>query len=144
MAGFPARMGVLVIATAVLLAGCSRSSSRPEEKTYPVKGTVLMDDRPLAEGEIYFKNPSAGTVYIAQIREGKFEGRASAGDKRVEIVSYKVEFDPVAKEMYGDQAEPTKVNIIPRQYNVDSTLTATVKATENPEENTFEFKITSK
>lgn len=136
--------GGAIVAVCLLLSGCFGRSSRPEEKTYPVRGTVIIDDKPLAEGEIYFKNPATGSVHIAQIRDGKFQGQASAGDKRVEILSYKLEYDPVAKEMYGDQAEPTKVNIIPPQYNVNSTLPAHVEATNSPDKNTFEFKITSK
>jgi hypothetical protein len=59
-------------------------------------------------------------------------------------MAYKIEIDPVAKEMYGDQAEATKVNIIPPQYNVNSTLTAKVEATDDVNQNTFEFKVTSK
>jgi len=144
MAGITARGWLLVLAVAVFLSGCFGSSSRREEKTYPVQGTVLLDDKPLPEGEIYFKNPATGSVHIAQIRDGKFQGQASAGDKRVEILAYKIEYDPVAKEMYGDQAEPTKINIIPPQYNVNSTLTAKVTAADSPDQNTFEFKVTSK
>lgn len=138
------RRVVLLLMVGVLLSGCFGRSSRREEKTYPVKGTVLLDDQPMAEGEIYFKNPATGSVHICQIKDGKFEGQVSAGDKRVEIMAYKIEIDPVAKEMYGDQAEPTKINIIPPQYNVNSTLTAKVEATSDVNQNTFEFKITSK
>jgi hypothetical protein len=97
----------------------------------------------MAEGEVYFKNPSTGSVHIVHVRDGKFEGQASAGEKKVEIYSYKIEYDPVAKEMYGDQAEPTKVNIVPPQYNVNSTLTVQVSS-DKPDANVFEFKITSK
>lgn len=140
------RVSILTLGIAVLLSGCSRSTSRREEKTYPVQGTVLLDDQPLAEGEIWFKEPAKGVFHLIPIRDGKFQGQASAGEKRVEIFAYKVEttIDPAIKEMYGDQAEPGKISIIPPQYNVNSTLTATVKATENAAENTFEFKVTSK
>jgi len=145
MAGLRMVRGVLLLlVVGVFLNGCLGSSSRREEKTYPVKGTVMLDDQPMAEGEIYFKNPATGSVHICQIKDGKFEGQASAGDKRVEIMAYKIEIDPVAKEMYGDQAEATRVNIIPPQYNVNSTLTAKVEATNDANKNTFEFKVTSK
>jgi len=144
MAEITARVMLVVLAIGLFLGGCFRSSSRPEEKTYPVQGTVLLDDKPLAEGTIYFKSPAAGSVHTVEIRDGKFQGQVSAGEKRVEIVAYKIEIDPVAKEMYGDQAEPTKINIIPPQYNVNSTLTAKVEPASSPDANTFEFKITSK
>lgn len=144
MAGMTARVAFVVFMTAVFLGGCFGASSRREEPTYPVQGTVMLDDKPLAEGTIYFKNPATGSVHLAEIRDGKFQGRASAGDKRVEIVAYRLEYDPVAKEMYGDHAEPTKINILPPQYNVNSTLTAKVEATNSPDKNTFEFKTTSK
>lgn len=133
-----------VLGLLVLVSGCFGRSSRPEEKTYPVRGTVTLDDKPLAEGEIYFKNTATGALHIAQIRDGKFEGRASVGEKRVEILSYKIEVDPVAKQMYGDQAQPTKVNVLPPQYNTESKLTATVEPSDSPDKNNFEFKLTSR
>lgn len=135
--------GLFCVLVCVTIWGCSGPTSRPEEKTYPVRGTVMLDDKPMAEGEIYFKNPAAGSVHMATIKDGKFEGRASAGEKRVEIYAYKMEIDPMAKEMYGDQAQPTKINLIPDKYNANSTLKATVEASEAPDKNTFEFKVTS-
>jgi len=131
-----------IAAVLASVAGCS-SGGRPAEKTYPVSGTVTLDGQPLAEGEIIFKDPAKGDVYLGQIKDGKFELQASAGPKRVEIYAYKMELDPVAREMYGEEAQPTKVNYIPPRYNTESTLTATVEAATDKGKNSFEFAITS-
>ncbi len=90
------------------------------------------------------KAPVRGNLRVGQIKEGKFELQASAGPKRVEIYAYKMELDPVAREMYGAEAQPTKVNYIPPRYNTESTLTATVEATTDKGKNSFDFAITSK
>lgn len=134
---------LLLVSFLMWLVGCTGGGGRPTEKTYPVSGTVTLDGQPLAEGEIYFKDTTKGDVAFGQIKDGKFAFQAPAGPKKVEIYAYKMELDPVAKEMYGDQAQPTKVNYIPAKFNTDSTLTATVEASTEPGKNTFEFKITS-
>ncbi|MDW8080217.1 MAG: hypothetical protein RMJ16_15160 [Thermoguttaceae bacterium] len=134
----------LLAIIAQLVAGCGGTGGRPAEKTYPVTGTVALDGKPMADGEIIFKDTATGAVHIIPIKDGKFQGQASAGAKRVEIYAYKMEIDPVAKEMYGAEAQPTKVNIIPAKYNTESTLKATVEAATDPGKNNFSFEITSK
>ncbi len=133
---------VSLILVSVCSAGCG-AAGRPEEKTYPVSGTVTLDESPLPEGEILFKDTSTGSVHLIPIKDGKYQGRASAGTKRVEIYAYKMEIDPVAKEMYGAEAQPTKVNYLPPKYNQESNLTANVEATTDPAKNTFNFQVTS-
>lgn len=133
----------MLAVAALLTTGCGGGGRRAEEPTYPVTGTVMLDGKPMPEGEIVFKDPAKGSVHLIPIKDGKFQGQASAGKKRVEIYAYKMEIDPVAKEMYGPEAQPTKVNIIPPKYNADSTLTADVQPVTDPGKNTFSFEVTS-
>jgi hypothetical protein len=96
---------------------------------------VTLDNHSLAEGTVYFKTVATGAIDTLPVKEGKFEGRAMEGKRRVEVVAYRI--IPVAGEMGGEVQE----SLISRQYNVDSTLTADVTAT-GP--NFFEFKVKSK
>jgi len=133
----------VVLAAFALAGGCS-SGGRPAEKTYPVSGNVTLDGQPLAEGEIIFKDPAKGEVHLGPIKDGKFQLQATAGPKRVEIYAYKMELDPVAREMYGEEAQPAKVNYIPARYNTESTLTANVEASTDPGRNSFRFELMTK
>lgn len=118
-----AAAGVLVLG--LFITGCGPSGGGPaplEQAT--VSGTVNLDGRPLADGMIVFtESGSAGTPI--PIKDGKFEGKAGVGEKRVEIVSFK-EGKPV---MMGDQEMPNQENIIPARFNTETTLNATVGAT---------------
>lgn len=115
------------------LVGCGGDAG-PQK--YPVSGVVNVDGQPLADGMIYFKDIAAGVADSAEIKNGKFEGLAEAGQRRVEIFAYQT----VTSDMGGTTSE-TKVNILPPRYNTESTLTEEVKA-DAP--NTYTFDVASR
>jgi hypothetical protein len=116
------------------LAGCGQSTKAPQ--LAPVSGTVTVDGKPLPEGTVYFKTTQTGAIDTLPVKDGKFEGKAEVGERRVEISAFEVKVVGT-----GAMKGEVKENRIPAQYNTDSKLTATVKA-EGP--NAFEFKVTSK
>lgn len=129
----------LQIAVPVLIcltiAACQ--SGPPEAKKYPVSGTVILDGKPLIDdGMIYFKTIATGDIDAIEIRDGEFHGSAVPGDRRVEIVAYRVSM----QDLNGMKGEVKESLILPR-YNLDSTLTAKVTP-EGP--NQFTFELTSK
>ncbi len=115
------------------LLGCSSAKGVPMDATVPVQGTVQLDGKPLAEGEITFA-VDGKPPQIAAITQGAYSGKAIPGANRVEVAVYRTETDP----MTGDQI---KINILPPRYNVRTTLTAQVA---DSGENQFDFQIQSK
>ena len=121
----------LVVASSIL--GCS---SEPAQST--VKGTVTLDEQPLANGLINFVavDASAPTAE-ATITAGQFEAVVPPGEKRVEIRAPKVTGN---RKMYDTPDSPTVdvvAELLPRRYNVDSTLTMTVG--DGEQEKSFEL-----
>ncbi|WP_425614166.1 hypothetical protein NA78x_004027 [Anatilimnocola sp. NA78] len=121
----------LLLLTACLGIGCAKK----EAPVFPVKGTVTLDGNPLSEGTVYFKTLAEGKVEAMPVKDGKFEGKALEGKRRIEVVAYRQ--IPVPGEMGGSIQE----NMIARRYNFESTLTADVGPTSS---NEYEFKVTSK
>jgi hypothetical protein len=129
-----------VVALFLLPCGCTSSSSPHKEKTYPVSGTVTFDGEPLADGEINFLGPELGLLDVAHITNGKFEGVAKAGNRRVEIKAFKEKAPEAGAPTMPGADQPTQVNYIPSCYNTDSKLTAQVTE-QGP--NQFKFDLTS-
>ncbi|MGO8747087.1 MAG: hypothetical protein ACLQNE_13955 [Thermoguttaceae bacterium] len=125
-----------LLALSLALDGCGGSAATPQAKRYPVSGTVTLDGQPMAEGMIFFKTVSAGSLDTVDIKDGKFKGQVQEGDRRVEICQYKTE----TQDTGGVKTE-VKKNLIPKQYNDKSKLTAKV-TTQGPNE--FTFAVTSK
>jgi len=131
----------LVIALVTLLmtiatVGCN--NQRPVPKSYPVKGEVTLDGKPMPSGEVVFVSVAEGIRDTVKVADGKFSGEVLAGERQVEIRSY-IEKEGNTK-MYGADAEPSYVNIIPKKYNEQTELTATVKESDD---NSFSFEVTS-
>lgn len=125
----------LLLLICLSLAACQ--SGKPESKKYPVSGTVTVDGQPLAEnGLIHFKTIATGAISGFDIKAGKFSGSTEPGDRRVEIVAYRIK----TVDSGGMKSE-VKESLIPARYNTDSTLTAKVTP-EGP--NQFTFELTSK
>jgi hypothetical protein len=112
---FPALAGM------VLLCGCGG------EKPADVSGTVLVDGKPLPDGEIIFeaadgsKAPAAGTV-----KDGRYEAKMLPGPKKVKINASRVPKKPDPLFGYA----PLEV-MIPEEFNVKTTLTAEINAGTN-------------
>lgn len=132
-------LAVGLAAALVSAHGCSSQSRLP--KTHPVSGTVLLDGKPMADGEIYFRNIETGSLNILPIKAGRFVGRAEAGSLRAEINAFHDVITPENKAMYGDLATPSRVNTIPSRYNIDSDFVAEVHSDGS---NDFAYEVTSK
>ncbi len=124
----PIGLAVLVMHTA----GCGPSGPQ----TYRVSGTVTFNGEALPEGDILLTpvEPDYGPE-PGKIREGKFELRARAGQKRVEIRAARI----IPGGALGAMGEPVAEDYIPGRYNWQTTLTAEVKADAK---NHFPFELT--
>ena len=112
---------------AAALAGCSS-----EKSGGTIKGTVTLDGQPVAAGQILFVSVDQSTPSAeGTITAGQFEALVPLGDKRVEIRAPKV---TGKKKMY-DTPDSPEVDVVeellPPQYNVQTTLKTTVKKGAN-------------
>lgn len=125
-------LGLFLLIGMVLGAkGCVRTAPMAE-----VCGTASFDEKPLAEGEIYFTTPGM-TPEILPIKNGQFSGKVRLGQRRVEVYAYRgAELSPTATMT----TEPSMENFIPATYNAKSTLQAVVEM-RGP--NRFEFDLKS-
>jgi hypothetical protein len=105
-------------------------------KLAPVSGTVKCDGKPMADGTIYFKTPTTGAFEQLAIKDGKFEGQAAVGERRVEVTAYKTTIQGT-DAMKGEVQE----SLVGTDYNTNSKLTATVTE-QGP--NSFAFEVKSK
>jgi hypothetical protein len=126
------------------LSGCGGSSDNlPREA---VSGSVTMGGEPLAKGTIVFAPTSdkVATNATAEIVDGKYsipryEGLVPGSYKvAVSSLNQVAETKPV-RGLPGKIAPPAK-NLIPAQYNTNTTLTKEVKAGET---NTFDFELSN-
>jgi hypothetical protein len=118
-----------LLCIAVLCSALLGCSSKPGLAT--VSGTVTLDAQPLKSGIIRFV-PEDGLTPTADttISSGKFTAKVPPGAKRVEITAPKV---VGTKKLYETPDSPTVdivEELLPAQYNVQSTLTLTVEAGE--------------
>lgn len=128
-------LAVLFVACSVLC-GCN-SGRRAEPTKAPVSGSVMLDGKPLAQGVVYFKTIATGAIDSAEVKDGKFQGKAQQGERRVEVCSY----EKLPPKPDDPMSTDLQKNIIPACYNTESKLTANVTSS-GPNE--FEFKLTSK
>jgi hypothetical protein len=106
----------------VFLPACSQSRPSPLH----VQGTVNVDGKPLDDGSITLFGADGGAPDEIPVKDGKFDGRATPGKKRVELRAFRM-----GKETkMGDTVMPaTKENYLPPRLNTDSKLAAEVSAT---------------
>lgn len=116
-----------------LTLGCGGANTRVLLEEVPVKGSVTLKGKALAEGEIYFV-VSGYAPNVIPIENGEYSGKAKAGSNQVEIRSWKAG-PPLSTDPTN---QPTKVNTIPAAYNDSSKLTAVI---ESKGENNFKFNI---
>lgn len=135
------RCFVLLFALLTLSSGCGSDGNKPGVE---LKGSVTLDGTPLSTGAITFIPINQGTSVGATITEGAYlipaaQG-AQAGEYRVEIDSSQ----PTGKQIQsaiGDSLEAEFINVIPEQFNRNSTLKVIVK----PEgDHIHDFEIKSK
>ena len=125
---------VIACCPLLFLAGCGNTKSKPSPVA--VSGTVKLDGKPLPEGTVTFRIAATGEFQSVPVKDGTFGGQAPAGECQVEVSSYTVKvYDPT-----GMKSE-VKENIIPKRFNAETKLTATVTP-GGP--NQFAFDVTSK
>ena len=110
---------------------CGGSNSRISIEETPVKGSVTVNGKALAVGEIYFI-VSGYAPNVIPIANGEYAGKAKVGNNRIEIRSWKAG-PPLSTDT---TKQPTKVNTISNAYNDASKLTAEVQLKG---ENNFKF-----
>ena len=115
-------IGLFVFACPML--GCGPKEVGPKVAALvDVAGSVQLDGKPMAEGDIAFATLGGGPAII-KIKDGKFEGKCSAGEKRVEIRAYR----PGQPIMMDGKptSDPIPENYLPAKFNTESTLTAKI------------------
>lgn len=133
---------VLLLTIVLVAGGCSRGG-RPEPKRYPVSGTVTLDGESFREGTVQFVTVSQGLIDAFPIKDGRFSGKAAAGDRRVEF--YFIKEVPFAESGYrpmpGETPPATvKIQALPAHLNTDSTFKATV---DPMGKNEFAFELST-
>jgi hypothetical protein len=98
---------------------------------------VTIDGQPLPQGLVYFKTVATGAVDPCEVKDGKFEGKAEAGERVVEVCSY----EKVPPKAGDPMSQEIQRNTIPARYNMQSKLTAKVNSS-GPNE--FSFQVESK
>lgn len=108
----------LGLSAALMLAGCGQGGPTRCE----VVGKVTLDGQPVATGEVLFLPADGiGPSDACPIVNGEFKGQVTPGAKQVQVNSTK-DTGKVAPDGLPDYQ-----NIIPKQYNTESTLTAEIK-----------------
>lgn len=118
----------------LFLLGCGKA----KPKAIEVKGSVTLDGKAMADGEVSFVPPGGGIPSVLSVKGGSFSGKATEGKNRVEIRAYK---DGAPVMMGTEKFGGGKENYIPAQFNLESKMTADVTAS-GP--NDFSFAVTSK
>jgi hypothetical protein len=109
-------------------AGCGGSAA-------DVSGTVLIDNQPLAEGEIIFEAADGQSTPVAgPIKDGKYSVKVAPGPKKVRINASRPTKKP--DPVMGAAA---RESMIPPEFNSQTKLTYDVKAGKQDNVN-FEVK----
>ncbi len=130
--------------------GCGETVEDSRGKRAGVKGTVLLDDKPLNRATIVFTAAQGENKITAtgSIVNGAYEIPAEAGpligEMRVEIQPQQIDLEEFEAARGDDKRKRVPVNAveIPVQYNTKSKLKAQV--TEDESKNVFDFKLQSK
>jgi hypothetical protein len=108
-----------VLFTLAGLVGCSGSAAKP----VTVSGTVELDGKPMPEGTITLAGEGGTVPATIDIKDGKFEGKATPGKKRVEIRAFRL---GKSTKMGEEVIEAGPENYLPAAYNTQSKITADV------------------
>ena len=126
---------VALAVAAVVVAGCGKKSNKGT-----VTGTVTLDGQPIKAGLIHFAAVDGLTPTAdAAITEGRFSAKVPPGDKKISISAPKVTGQ---RRMYETPNSPMidiTEELVPKQYNAQTTLTYTVTAGSQQKD----FELTS-
>lgn len=117
-----------------------------------VRGIVMLDEEPLAQGVIRFipQRDNKGPKSFATIRNGMFkideENGPVVGESRIEIEStddggYAPDDEQALKKLKASRTKRIKIVKVPVQYNSRSTLTKNIV---KDADNDFRFDLSSK
>lgn len=117
--------------------GCSGSSG---PGMVDVDGNVTMDGTPIEEGKILFRQVDGDQrAFAANIVNGAYQLESLPGNTRVEIRASRI--IPGKFDMTNGTPEPVGEMYIPKRYNKESELTATI---DSEKANAFDFELSSK
>jgi len=104
------------------LTGCGTDS---KGKSATVSGTVNLDGQPLDDGAIALFGEGGTGADSLPVKNGKFEGPATTGKKRVEIRAFRLgQPTPMGDEVIPAAPE----NYLPARFNTESKITVEVTA----------------
>lgn len=119
--------------TAFIVAGCGSG----EPPTYPVKGKVTLDGKPLEKGLIRFSPAGNASPVGGEIKAGEYTLNAPPGESKVEITSTIVVGQRKAYNTPDSPMVDITKEAVPEQYNTRSSLKYEVK----PGSNTKDFDL---
>lgn len=125
------------------LSGCSGTEGPPAPERVVTFGTVKYNDAMVEEGRIRFI-PSNGPMAMGPVRNGQYriesKGGVPVGSCRVEIESYVTQGELVQVSALNKtpQKEQMQQQVIPPEYNRQSTLQRTIEAGR---ENQLDFDL---
>jgi hypothetical protein len=126
----------LALVLCLTVAGCS-DQGKPAVARYPIRGTVSLNGSPLPDGRITFISLATGHADAMPIKDGRFEGQAAAGERRVEF-SVVINGRPSGPLIPG-MPETVPQESLPAQFNSESKYKATVLP-EGVNECSFDLK----
>ncbi|MEX1039943.1 MAG: hypothetical protein WDZ51_04905 [Pirellulaceae bacterium] len=120
--------------------GCGAGDAGPERRA--VTGEVRFEGKPLPAGEIRFLPVVPGQVSAALIQDGRYEighrGGVPVGEARVEIIATGAVAN-LSQDDLDSGAGGSSITI-PKKYNSDSELQATIE--QGKETQTLDFDLT--
>lgn len=123
-----------IFSAAVWLSGCGGGSTNKEPALAKVSGTIKLNGKPMAGGEVRFGVPGY-PMKSMPISGGSYSGEASVGKNKVEVV-----WDKDGPPNPTDPTTKMKVNAVNSTFSGPSTiLNADVKEGDNK----FNFDVTS-
>lgn len=105
--------GMLILLSGALV-GCSGGGTKGPAAA-PVKGTVNLDGKPMAGGEVRFSAPGFPPKVI-EVKDGAFEGEAFAGSNKIEVV-----WDKDGPPNPTDPTTKMKVNAVADKFSGPNT-----------------------
>ena len=119
-------IATLLLACLPLLVGCG-------DGLIDVTGSVTVKGTPVEEGRITFKPVGEGEIQGARIDNGNYTARVTPGETAVEISgSKKIGMEKQNPADESSPMVPVMEEMVPKKYQRDSSLKATIKADMEP------------